>query len=71
MNPVLVSGVILGSGPAFNFNLVVTAFKLSCTKYSGSVLVNTIMVLLDVIDDLPMRYGFIIIWSDSAVFGFV
>ena len=30
---------------------------------------NTISGLLDVIDDPPMRYGFIVICSDSAAFG--
>ena len=30
---------------------------------------NTISVLFDVIDDPPMRYGFIVICSDSAAFG--
>ena len=29
---------------------------------------NTISGLLDVIDDPPMRYGFIVICSDSAAF---
>ena len=31
---------------------------------------NTIGGLLVVIDDPPMRYGFIVICSDSAAFGF-
>ena len=30
---------------------------------------NTINGLLDVIDDPPIKYGFIVIWSDSAAFG--
>ena len=30
---------------------------------------NTINGLFDVIDDPPMRYGFIVIRSDSAAFG--
>ena len=30
---------------------------------------NTISGLFDVIDDPPMRYGFIVICSDSAAFG--
>ena len=29
---------------------------------------NTISVLIDVIDDPPMRYGFIVIFSDFAAF---
>ena len=46
-----------------------TAFKLSSTEYSGSVPVNTINGLFDVIDDPPIRYGFIVIFSDFAAFG--
>ena len=30
---------------------------------------NTINDVLDVIDNPPIRYGFIVIWSDSAAFG--
>ena len=46
-----------------------TAFKCSSTEYSGSGPVSTISGLFDVIDDPPMRYGFIVISSDSAAFG--
>ena len=46
-----------------------TAFRKSSTEYSGSVPVNTIIGLVDVIDDPPIRYGFIIIFNDSVAFG--
>ena len=46
-----------------------TAYKKSSTEYSGSVPINTINGLFDVIDDPPIRYGFIVICSDSAAFG--
>ena len=42
---------------------------MSSTKYSGSVAVNNINGSLDVKYDSPIRYGFIVIWSDFAMFG--
>ena len=60
---------LIGSGPIFKIRFAETAFKLSSTEYSGSVPVNTIIGLFDVIDDPPIRYGFIVICSDSAAFG--
>ena len=53
----------------FKIKFAVTAFKLSSTEYSGSVPVNTINGLFDCIVDRPMRYGFIVICSDSAAYG--
>ena len=53
----------------FKIKLAVTAIKLSSTGYSGSVHVNTISGLYQDIVDLPIRYGFIVICSDSAAFG--
>ena len=47
----------------------VNAFKTVLTEYSGSVPVNTIMGFFDNMDDPPVRYGFIVTRSDSAVFG--
>ena len=29
---------------------------------------NAVSGLVDVIDDPPLRYGFIVLWSDSAMF---
>ena len=47
-----------------------TAFRSSSTEYSGSVPVNANSGLFDIIDDPPIRYGFIVICSDSAACGF-
>ena len=47
-----------------------TALKYYSTEYSGAVPVNTISGLLEDIEDLPIRYGFIVICSESAAFGF-
>ena len=59
------SGVLIGSGTIFKIKFAVTAFK----KSSGFVTVNTISGLFDVIDDPPIRYGFMFICRDSAAFG--
>ena len=53
----------------FKIKFAVTAFKYSSTELSGSVQVNTINGLFDYIDDPPMRYGLIVVCSDSAAFG--
>ena len=63
------SGALIGSGPMFRIELAVTVFKYFSTEYSGSVFEKTISGLLDVIDDQPIRYGFIVTCSDTAVFG--
>ena len=47
-----------------------TAFRKSSTEHSESGPVITISGLLDVIDDPHIRYGFIVICSDSATCGF-
>ena len=62
---ILVKWRIYGSGPMFKIKFAVTSFKYSSTDYSGSVPVKTINGLFDCIDDPPMRYGFIVICSDS------
>ena len=59
----------MGSGPMFKFKFAVTAFRKSSTDYSGSLPVNTINGLFYCIDDPPMKYGFIVICSDSTAFG--
>ena len=63
------SGVFTGSGPKFKNKLAVTAFKLSSTEYSGSVPVNNFIGLFENLEDLPIKYGLIVICSDSAAFG--
>ena len=68
MYPILMKSCFTGSGPLFKKKLVVTAFKQSSTDYSGSVPMNTISGLLKDIEDPPIRYGFIVICSDSAAF---
>ena len=57
------------SGPNFKIKFAVTAFKKSSTEYSGSIPVNTISCLFDDMEDLHIRYGFIVICSESAAFG--
>ena len=61
--------MLIGSGPIFKIEFAVTAFKKSSTEYSGSVPVNTINDLFDVIEDPPIRCRFIVIRNDSAAFG--
>ena len=68
-----------GSGPIFKIKFAVTAFRKSSTEYSGSVPENATIFddnslfddnddngLFDDNDDSPIRYGFIVICSDSA-----
>ena len=50
--------VLLGFVPIFNVRL---AFENHSFEYSGSVPVKTITSLFDVIDDPPIRNGFIVI----------
>ena len=50
----------------FKIKLTVTTFKKFSTEFSGSVSINLISGLFDVIVDPPMRYGLIVIWSVSA-----
>ena len=69
MYPILSSGVFIGSGVIFKIKFAVAAFKQTSTEYSGSVPVNTISGLFDDIEDPPIRYGIIVISSDSAAFG--
>ena len=57
-----------GSGPIFKIKFAVTAFRYSSTEYSGFVPEKTISGLFDDIDDPPIRYGFIVICSDSTSF---
>ena len=61
--------VFTDSSSIFKFKFDVTAFRYSSTEHSGSVPVNTISGLFDVIDDPPIRYGFILICSNSAACG--
>ena len=49
MNPFSMKGVFIGSGPSFNIELAVTAFKYCSTEYSGSIAVKIICVLFDVV----------------------
>ena len=58
-----------GSSPIFKIKFAVTSFRFSSSEYSGSVPVNTFSGLFNDIDDPPIRYGFIVICSDSAACG--
>ena len=46
-----------------------TAFKLSSTEYSGSVPAKTKKILVEVIEDPPIKYGFTVNCSNSVAFG--
>ena len=61
--------MFIGSGSIFKFKFSVTAFRYSFTEYSGSVSVIIMSGLLGLIYDPPIRYGFIVVWSVSTVFG--
>ena len=54
----------------FNFRLAVTGVKQPCTAFSRFFFCENQNWFIDVFDDPPMRFRFVVIWSDSAVFRF-